>query len=295
MDAPLVFLDKLIAAGKSAITVLDQVPAKAEQAASATSATVEMVTASTAAIEAEAARGVSIIRGATSQVETASRGLGETASRISTDAGAVGESARSAVAEVEAVTTSAQQALTAADAANAQALTVRERLLGNRTELAQLINTLEATASELPATAALLAQIESLFSGLQSVNGVAGSLNGALVQFQGESRTVLQLIQQLAPSAGEVQSRIREFLIDVKGQQNEVQQIVAALQADLSTLSPKVAELFTQVRDGQATLNDLQQLLAQLQQAGAGGSLANLLGQRLADLLRDGIDAGAFA
>lgn len=171
---------------------------------------------------------------------------------------------------------------------------VVNRLLDGRTDLAKLIDLLKQFSGSQSASKAALETIQLVLSGAITAQQALESIGGTMVEFEGQSQSLFALFGQLLPKAGEVRAEIGELLAEVRGQQNEVQVLLGQLEGDISQTSQAVLGLFNKIREGRADLNDLQKLLAKIRQEGLDGSLGDLVGQRLEQLLRDGQLDGGF-
>lgn len=150
-----------------------------------------------------------------------------------------------------------------------------------------LLDTLAATAEAGNVNAdSLFRGIKAAQEGLLSVHDLIASFDQAPVLFEGRIQPINSLLNDLLPRLSETQGAIRDFIDQVKGQDNEIEALIGRLRDNFSAVSQGLAGLVEGILAGRGTIDDLVRALDGIRAQGFAGSEADVLGDRLAQLLR---------
>lgn len=154
-------------------------------------------------------------------------------------------------------------------------------------DLEELLATL--SGSGRPEDQSLFQTISAYLEGIGNMSELTQNWIGLSTTFKGELHSVNGLLADLLPSTGQIQQGFRDFLKDIRGQKDEAKSILEELSNSFNSISRGMANLADTILAGGASVDALIQQLFQLRRAGFGGSEADILGTRLAELL-DGLD-----
>lgn len=155
-------------------------------------------------------------------------------------------------------------------------------------KLKQQLNDIANSGTEY---ALFAAQVEGVvadvLSGTRSMQDALALVGDTLVQVDGKTQRLSSLFAATLPRVGEIQSALYEFLDTVEGMEDEVPAILDKLGQSASLAAQDISRIGDAILEGTANLDDLQRALDALRDAGGAGSDGDILGKRLADLLRE--------
>lgn len=242
------------------------------------------------------------IRGATAELE----GLGSAATSVApglsttnSELRGIQEGATQTMSALESVSTSLAQGegqvQRAKDNIAGLISVVEQDVPKTVRRLGSLIKTLEqeAKAGNLQAEA-LIQIIAGVEAGFVDANLVIDQFDGQLVAFEGRLQRTDGLLNALLPKVGQVQSDIRAFVKDVKGETNAFQILTDQLLRDGIAASEAIANIAQGVAAGSETIDELVRALSALKTQGFGGSSASILGEELLQQLIEAQRMGAL-
>ena len=202
---------------------------------------------------------------ASGQVRTASADLEESAAQISAGASSVRRELETAVERTEERTERLKT------------------LIGP--ELANILAQLEDTQSGFDL--AFKQFLEAYLEGVGDIHSATDDFSGIIQAIDGEFTAISSKMKEILPTVGQVQQSFRDFLKEIKGEENEIEQILERLQGSFTNISQTIANLGELILEGGADVDVLIEELNRLRKNGFGGSQAAILGRRLKDALQE--------
>lgn len=132
------------------------------------------------------------------------------------------------------------------------------------------------------------AQLSDVFVGIEegliTTQEALEEFPRAVVEIEGKTIQLSSLLNELGLTTAQVQSDLQEFLKDVRGTEDEFEQIIDRVGQSSSLFARKVDDLARAVREGKRDLADFQALIDQLED----GSSLKTLAEQLRQILSDG-------
>ena len=219
------------------------------------------ISASLQSVTAEAEKAVKSVSAATDQISAA---VSEASAQVTSARSAVTKDVDGAVGEMDRLVTRAQR------------LTP---------DLELLLSTLGG--SDRPEDKSLYQTIQLYREGIGNMSDLTRNWIGLSTSFKGELHSVTGLLNELLPTTGQIQQDFRDFLKDIRGRKDETELILSELKNSFNNISQGMANLAETILAGGTSVDKLIEQLHQLRRAGFGGSEADILGGRLAELLDD--------
>ena len=141
------------------------------------------------------------------------------------------------------------------------------------------------SGSGRPEDQSLLGTVRAYLEGIGDMSTLTRDWIGLSTSFKGELHSVNGLLADLLPSTGQIQQGFRTFLDQIRGQKDEAKLILEELRNSFNNISQGMANLADTILAGEKSVDALIEQLYQLRRAGFGGSEADILGTRLAELL----------
>ena len=141
-------------------------------------------------------------------------------------------------------------------------------------------------SSSSPSDQGLLDQVRLYLDQLIDMNDLTDQYMGISTSFEGQIKSVNQLLRDVLPSTSELQSSYRRFLDEIKGDENELQKIIERLEENTDSISQNFAGMIELIeREGTQRIDLLIRALENLKRAGLDGSEVDILGDRALQLL----------
>ncbi len=151
--------------------------------------------------------------------------------------------------------------------------------------LGELIATLEASTA--PISEGILASIEAVEQGIADASQIATKFGDTLVPFEGRMQRLRDVLQEVLPTTGEVQNRLKEMSDEMRTQTNGIDQALAKLIESTFEYSQSFGSLVERFRKGKATLESVIRAAQDLKRQFPGSEAAEL-----SDVLADAARAG---
>lgn len=232
---------------------------------------------------------------AKSSIESVSKAAGETATQVERQMEGVVSRSEAAAGQVgESVSRIRSEVRSADEDLERRAVSMTRRTAGMESRLDEFKAYLQQKADEGDVLfESLLAGVKGVETGVLGVDDLINSFGRTTKIVMDDRLVPLQtVLRDLLPNIGEVQGAVREFVQDIRGQENEVDLLIGKLRGQMDHLSQTLADLGEGYFSGKHTLEDLIEQLRRIQQAGFGGSSAGALGEGLVAAIRRGQTSG---
>lgn len=216
----------------------------------------------------------------------------------------VGDTARETKREMDSAVRSVKDAESSLEGAAGRVSSTRQRIEGElrsfsagvlpeqEQRLGEFITFLENEAERGNDTAnLLLGNIADLQNGIISTQDIMRQFAGAggtVTGFEGRIQSLTSVLNDVLPTASQVQSDLRAFVDEFKGRQDEIEILTGRLSSSSSAVSRNIGSIIQGIVAGRGTIDSLINALQNLRNADLGGSEADVLGERLQQLLREG-------
>lgn len=162
-----------------------------------------------------------------------------------------------------------------------------EQLAGAREPVLGLRKLFEATTEDLAGGQILVtsyskvigAVLADVRAGIQDTHQAATALADFITLADGTVRTFAGYILSVSKTMGQIQGEVREFVKNIRGSENEIQQILSALIETQTAVGINLAALIEAVKLGHASVDDLVRAVAGLKRQGLSGSTPAILAE----------------
>jgi ABC-type transporter Mla subunit MlaD len=128
--------------------------------------------------------------------------------------------------------------------------------------------------------------IQHVQEGLIPADQAIHAFGDAMIVFDGQLRSVRDVLSDVLPTTGQVQERIRELIAELKAEGAGIEEVTARLAQQANSYARELAEMVRLMQQGRLTLEQIRRRAQELEKLLPGSETAALSGF-LADLLEN--------